>query len=197
MAEQDPGLGGRLPLLDPASLTPHQKTLYDALQHSWVKFADSIGVEAETDDGKLIGPFNFLLLHPEVSEKLSDFQVAEQKHTILADRTREVVILTIGGIWKADYELYAQRGSAEKLGFSSETVAAIAAGELPDDLSVEEKLAGRLARTLALEHRVDDALYAEAERTFGARGLYDILAVMGVYQVVCSGMALFEVPAPR
>lgn len=43
---------------------------------------------------------------------------------------------------------------------------------------------------------VDDDLYREAERLFGSTGLFDIAAVMGVYQTVCSMLALFEVPAP-
>jgi 4-carboxymuconolactone decarboxylase len=39
-------------------------------------------------------------------------------------------------------------------------------------------------------------LYRQGEQAFGAKGLFDIIAVMGVYQTVCSALALFEVPAP-
>ena len=64
------------------------------------------------------------------------------------------------------------------------------------ELSDEEKLAGRLAKQLATEHHVDSATYEAAVRAFGATGLFDIVAVMGVYHTVCGAVALFEVPVP-
>lgn len=197
MTNVDQGLGGRLPLLDPATLNKAQRNLYEAFQKSWVKFADKIGVRAMTDDGQMIGPFNFFLLHPEVTAKLSDFQDAEEANTTLPKRVREVVIITVGAVWGADYELYARGHAAREAGLSESALNTLKAGQIPDDLSQEEKIAARLARALATRHRVDDDLYHAAEQAFGRTGLFDIVAVMGVYQTVCSGLALFEVPSPN
>ena len=61
-------LGGRLPLADPATLTSAQRDLFEALKAAWGPFADGAGVQMTTEDGRLIGPFNIFLLHPEVSE---------------------------------------------------------------------------------------------------------------------------------
>jgi 4-carboxymuconolactone decarboxylase len=189
--------GGRLPLFDPGKLTAAQKALFDKLQATWIKFADDKGVKATTDDGRLIGPFNPFLLHPEVTEKLSELQVAEVSHTTLPPRAREVVVLITGAVWRADYELYAQLNVARGSGLSDAAIAALSKGIIPDDLGHEEKIAARVALDLLTHHRVNDDLYQEAERTFGRTGLYDITAVMGVYQTVCSMLALFEVPAPQ
>src|SRR4051794_4847028 len=97
-------LGGGLPLPDPATLTPAQRELYDQLIASWVVFTDKLGIQSTTEDGRLIGPFNALLLHPEVTAKLLEFQVAESTNTSLSPSMREVVIIVLGYVYRADYE---------------------------------------------------------------------------------------------
>lgn len=197
MTQPNQNLGGRLPLVDPATLTATQRDLYDTLQKTWMVYAKGLGVQAMTEDGKLIGPFNSFLLHPEITTKLSDFQAAESKYTTLPQRTREVVILTVGAIWGAAYELYAQAPTARNMGFSDAAVSKLIEGGIPQELSDKEKLAAQLARELATRHHIDDELYRAAEKAFGRTGLFDIVAVMGVYETVCTLMTLFEVPAPK
>lgn len=197
MTNPSQSLGGRLPLADPATLTSAQQDLFETLKATWVVYANKLGVQATTKDGRLIGPFNAFLLHPEVTAKLSEFQAAEATHTTLPPRVREVVIIVVGAVWRADYELYAQGPVARKAGLSDQAITALVNGGIPEDLSDHEKLAARLARELSTSHRVGDELYLEAERAFGRKGLFDMVAVMGVYHTVCSALALFEVPAPR
>lgn len=196
MTVQGESLGGRLPLADPAALSSVQRKLFDKLKETWVVYANQLGVQATTEDGRLIGPFNFFLLHPQVAEKLSDFQVAEATYTTLSQRTREVVIITVGAVWGAEYELYAQTFVARKAGLSDDAVAALANGDIPEELGNQEKIAARLTRALLTHHRVDDQLYREAEQAFGKTGLFDITALTGLYLTVCTGLTLFEVPAP-
>jgi 4-carboxymuconolactone decarboxylase len=109
---------------------------------------------------------------------------------------REVVILAVGAVWRADYELYAHSAAARKAGISAEAVNALANGEIPDGLSDEEKIAGRVARQLSRDHRVDDALYREAEKTFGRQGLVDMAALIGAYHGVCTTLTMFNIAAP-
>jgi 4-carboxymuconolactone decarboxylase len=189
-------LGGRLPLADPATLTTAQRDLFKTLKATWVVYANELGVQATTEDGRLIGPFNAFLLHPEVAAKLSDFQAAEATYTTLSKRVREVIIIAVGAVWRADYELYAQTTVARKAGLSNHAITALAHGDIPEELSDHEKIAARLARDLSTSHRVDDELYREAEQAFGRTGLFDIAALMGLYQTVCTALTLFEVPAP-
>ncbi|KYH44933.1 hypothetical protein [Branchiibius sp. NY16-3462-2] len=189
-------LGGRLPLADPVHLDPAQRDLYDHLMSTWVKFADSIGVQAATEDKRLIGPFNALLLHPELATSISDLQVAESAGTTLSPRIRQIAILLTGGVWRADYELYAQFGQARELGFSEEEVIRLCAGEVPESLVGDEHAVAEAAWQLATKHRVDDDAYSAAVAAVGPEGLFDLCMVMGVYHAMCSLMALFEVPAP-
>lgn len=115
-------LGGRLPLADPATLTPAQRELYDQLIGSWVVFTDKLGIRSTTEDGCLIGPFNALLLHPEVTAKLLEFQVAESANTSLSLGVREVVIIVLGAVYGADYELYAHKSVARTAGLADDHV---------------------------------------------------------------------------
>ena len=64
MTKPGQSLGGRLPLADPATLTSAQRDLLDTLKATWVAYANQLGVQATTEDGRLIGAFNAFLLQP-------------------------------------------------------------------------------------------------------------------------------------
>ncbi|GGP02219.1 hypothetical protein GCM10012278_08580 [Nonomuraea glycinis] len=162
-------------------------------------WANDAGFRIRTDDGRLIGPFNTFLRHPEIALRFLGFAAAESGHTSLSDRVREVVIVAVGAVWgkNAQYELYAHKILACRLGLSPDLIEALGNGEVPDRLSDDEKLAARVARQLLVEHRLDDDLYHAAEEEFGQQGLYDIGAVMGQYQTVCTLLTMFQVPAPE
>ena len=196
MTKQSQTLGGRLPLADPATLTGAQRDLYEALKATWEPLSNGAGVQMTTVDGRLIGPYNTFLLHPETAAKFSEFQAGEKAHTTLSPRVREVVIVAVGAVWGADYELYAHTTLARNAGLSEHAVATLANGGIPDDLSEQEKIAAHLTRQLSTRHRVDDELYREAEKAFGTTGLFDIAALIGQYHTVCAALTLFEVPAP-
>ena len=107
-----------------------------------------------------------------------------------------MVILAVGAVWQSDYERYAHSVVARKAGLSEEAIRTLAAGGLPEDLSEPEKLAQRYTRQLATEHRVDAALYHEAEQAFGQEGLVDLAYLAGIYHLVCGLLNSFEIPVP-
>lgn len=189
-------LGGRLPLADPAALTGEQRALVDRMISRIVPWADEAGFASTAADGRLIGPFNPALLNPAVTASMLDLSVAERTHTSLSDRVREVVILAVGAVWQADYELYAHVTLARTAGLSEQAARMIAAGEEPAELSEREAIAQRLATALSVAHRVDDTLYRQAEDAFGAEGLVDIAFLIGIYHAVCAVLTLFSIPAP-
>ena len=196
MTKPSQTLGGRLPLADPATLTGAQRDLFEALKAAWEPLSNKAGIQMATADGRLIGPYNTFLLHPEVAAEFSEFQAGEKAHTTLSPRVREVVIIAVGAVWGADYELYAHTTLARNAGLSEHAVTTLANGGMPDDLSEHEKIAAHLTRQLSTRHRVDDELYREAEKAFGTTGLFDIAALIGEYHTVCTALNLFEVPAP-
>jgi 4-carboxymuconolactone decarboxylase len=189
-------LGGRLPLLDPQSLTGAQRAIYDRIAEKLFPYTDSIGFQSRTEAGRLIGPFNAALFSPAVGAGFLDFMNAEMTETSLDERVRQIVILAVGAVWGASYELYAHELEARYVGLSDEQVTALAAGSIPEDLADHERIAGRLARQLTAERRVDAELYAEAEAAFGPESLVDLTLLVGFYHTICAVLNVFEVPAP-
>ena len=196
MTVETDALGGRLPLVDPATFTDGQRQLFDWVTATRERRAEEAGFRITTPDGRLIGPFNACLLRPEVALKLLECSSATKSQTSLSDRVREVVILAVGAVWDARFELYAHSALAHKAGLSTESIQALVSGRLPDDLSAHEKIAGRVAQQLSTHHRIDDGLYREAQNVFGTKGLFDIVALIGIYHSVSAILNLFAVPAP-
>ena len=189
-------LGGRLPLLDPLAQSAAQKDLYDRMNATFVSWSDRLHFKSKTEDGRLIGPFNPILFSPGISSSFLDLHDAEEKHTSLGERVRQVVILAVGAVWKSDYELYAHTAAAREAGISEDAIRTLVIGGLPDDLTDQEKIAQRYARLLSAEHRVDAGLYSAAEHAFGQQGLVDITYLTGIYHIVCALLNAFEIPAP-
>jgi 4-carboxymuconolactone decarboxylase len=196
MTAGDVTLGGRLPLYDDEGLTPVQKDLFDWQMHEAAPWAEAAGFQARTQAGQLIGPFNPALLSPAISKAFFEFVLAEHQNTSLSKRAREVIILTVGAVWQAPYELYAHCAVGRHVGLSDDEVRTLAEGGLPKDLGDTETMAHRVARALSLEHRLDDVLYSEAEKLLGAKGIMDAAVLTGVYHTVCAILNAFEIPAP-
>ncbi len=196
MPDEHETLGGRLPLLDPQTLSAEQRKVYDLLNETMLPWADISGFQSKTEGGRLIGPFNPILFSPGISRAFIQLQVDEAKYTTLSERVRQVVILTVGAVWQSDYERYAHAAVARKAGISEEAIRTLSAGGLPDELDASEKLAQRYTRQLSTEHRVDDALYRDAEQAFGHEGLVNLAYLAGIYHLVCGLLSSFEIPVP-
>ena len=159
--------------------------------------ADKAGFQSTTADGRLIGPFNPCLLSPAISAQFLQLQFTEQQHTSLSERVRQVVILTVGAVWRADYELYAHSAAARRTGLADAAIATLVNGGVPDELTKEEKIAHRVAEQLSTSHRVGDGVYRDAEEAFGAAGLMEIATLVGIHHTVCAVLNVFDVPAPE
>jgi 4-carboxymuconolactone decarboxylase len=146
--------------------------------------------------GKLIGPFNPVLWSPNISASFLGLQRNEEAHTSLSERLRQVVILSVGSVWNAPYELYAHQAVARKAGLSEKTIESLTAGEACEELSKEEQLGQQFTLQLTANHRVDDELFAAALSAFGEKGLVDMITLAGCYMLVCSLLNAFEIPAP-
>lgn len=197
MSELIQEAGGRIPLFDPKTLTTEQKKLYDTIAKKMVPWAESAGFQACLPDGRLIGPFNSILASPDMASSFLTLQASEQEHTSLTERVRQVVILTVGAVWKSAYELYAHSAVARKAGFSDDTVQALSQGQESQELSDEERIAQRFTKLLTAGHEVEDQAYKEAVVRFGTKGIVDLIILAGCYNTVCSLLNTFQVPVPR
>ena len=185
---------GRLPLLKQTELTETQSGLRLQLR-GMLEWADRSGFRAQTDTGELLGPFNSLLYSPEVAQGLLSFIQAETRSTALPPQLREVVILTVGSVWNAAYELYAHRVVAQSLGITPRDVELLSSGKAPVDLGPDADLTQHFVLSLVQERRVSAALYEEANARFDTKALFDMISLAGIYMTVSALLNAFDVPA--
>ena len=197
MDNNEAKLGGRLPLLDPKELKGDQKKLYEQMESTLISWADASGFRGKTEDGKLIGPFNSYLYSTGITPAFLQWAQLDSQHTTLNKRVHEVVILSVGAVWKSPYELYAHSAVARKAGIPEAAIEALAAGKSSDALTSEEQIAHQFARQLTMDHRVDANLYHEAESIFGRTGLVDMIYLIGMYLLTCALLNAFEIPVPE
>ena len=196
MSDNTSSLGGRLKLLPPDKLRPDQKKLHDAIMERMVPWAEESGFQAATGDGRLLGPFNPMLYSPMLGQASLEGVEAERQHTSLSKRVREIIILTVGEVWRAAYELYAHTAVAEKAGLDEHTIQIIKSGHVPEGLSEEETVAHEFTHMLVSEHKVDAKMYARGVAVFGEKGLVDLIFLAGNYITVSALLNAFEVPVP-
>lgn len=189
-------LGGRLPLLDPETLEGDQGKLYALLNSTLIAWADESGFRGKTDDGNLIGPFNANLYGTGITPAWVQLVEAESKHTCLSKRVHEVVVLTVGAVWRTPYELYSHSAIARRVGIPETAISDLVTGENSERLLAEEQVAQRFTRQLATDRRVDADLYQEAETIFGRVGLVHMVYLIGMYLLTSAMLNTFEVPAP-
>ena len=118
----------------PDFMSDEQKQVYDRVNASTVPWATDAGFRVKAEGGALVGPYNSQLLSPGTDAGYLDMLDAEKKHTSLNPRIREVIILSVGAVWKADYEIYAHSAAGRTAGLSESAIRTLAAGGLPDDL---------------------------------------------------------------
>ena len=196
MSNLEHGLGGRLPLLEPAKLQPKQLELYSKINSGIVPLAEAGGFKSKVHQGQLIGPFNATLYSPEMCGGFLALQKMEEEHTSLSKRARQVVILTVGSVWKSPYELYAHSAVAAKVGLLAQQIDSLAAGHAPEGLSTDELAAQRFTYQLVSKHTVDGDIYAAAHEVFRDQGLVEMLVLIGCYLSVCALLNAFTVPVP-
>lgn len=196
MIDTQNSLGGRLPLYQRSDLSVAQSALWDRMVETMGRWADQTGFASRTRDGHFIGPFNAMLSSPEMARSFLQLQLDEARFTGLSERVRQVVILTVGSVWQAAYELYAHSAAARAAGLSDAAIASLSSGEVSPELSEEETVAQRFALAVTARRHVDDALYEEGRRSFGPKGLLDLLLLVGCYQLVCGVLNAFAIPAP-
>lgn len=188
-------LGGRLPLLAEQAMTTGQRDLHARLSQTRGAAGDQAGYRTATADGRLIGPFNALLRETATGWSYLDWVEAIARADLPAN-VREVVVLTVGSAWSAQYLLYAHTAAALAAGVPAEAVQALVDGREPAGLDRAALTAARVARGLVREHRVPADLYADALAHLGEARLVVLLHLVGQYTTTAALLTCFDVPAP-
>lgn len=182
LATRDLGLvGNRFPPPAWADMTPEQQAM---IAHTLAGPRDSLG-----------GPFNVLLRSPEMGDLAQEFGASMRFLTSIPAKLRELAIIVTARHWTAQFEWTAHSGAARNAGLSEEIIQAIAEGRRPTGMAPDEEIVYNFATELLETKRVSDATFASTKELLGERGVVDVTALMGYYQLVSMMLNLDEYPS--
>jgi 4-carboxymuconolactone decarboxylase len=177
------GAAERFPALKPEEMTPAQKEVADRILSGPRK---SMG-----------GPFNAWLRDPELADRLQAVGEQIRFHSSLPPRINEFAILVTAREWDADYEWYAHYPLALKAGLEPAVAADLAQGRRPRRMAADEAAVYDFMAELRRARRVGDARYAAVHRLFGDKGVVDLVALSGYYDLVSMTLNTAQVRPPE
>lgn len=142
------------------------------------------------------GPVALSLYSPRIAQVFSDLNGYLRYNGVLSPRHTEVAILVAAWEIAQQYEYSAHEPAALMYGAPQAVIDTIKYDREPVGLSPEETLIIELGRAIMRDHKVDSALYAEAERLFGRRGIVELVTVMGDYVMVGMVMTAIDQQLP-
>lgn len=190
------GLGGRLPLLNLDTATPDQLAAAARIKALALPIQQATGIELVTPEGQLIGPLNAYLYNPVSGEAQFDVGNTFSSSTLSA-RVKEVVILSVGGLWGSEYEVWSHAKVARLVGLPEEAIVSLGSGQTPVGLSGSELIAAQFVQELVSTYRVSDDLYYAAEAAFGRVALVDLVNLASTYLGASAVLNAFEIPVPE
>ena len=148
-------------------------------------------------DGGLTGPANAWLLSPPVGRALERLGAAVRFKLELGDRAREIAILTVAYFRDSAFEAYAHMAAGRSAGLTEDELGALAADRDPELVAADE-IAVRATTKVLLERGTLDATeYAAARDVLGERGLFELVILVGYYQLLATQLAVFDVRPPE
>jgi 4-carboxymuconolactone decarboxylase len=174
--------GDRFKPLASEQLTPEQKTMVDELLS---------GMRTS-----LNGPFNVLLRSPEMgnlSQRLGEYL---RFRSSVPKRLNEMAILMTAKWWSSQYEWYLHKTLALNAGLNAAVIDAIQAGDLPAQMQPDEAVIYAFCTELRDRRRVSDGTFNAALSLLGERGVVDLVATMGYYDLVSMALNVDRYPLP-
>jgi AhpD family alkylhydroperoxidase len=186
---------GRLPWYHPSDLDGEQRALYDRIAGG--PRAQGAQAFPLTDAaGRLHGPFNAMLVSPEIGGTLQEVGAAIRYRSALSHREREIAILEVSVLRRCEFEWYAHERVGRASGLTDAEIGALLHAAPVATFDTREQLVREVARTCLLRRTLDDDLHREAELLLGTRTLMDCISLVGYYDLLALKMAVWQTPLP-
>ncbi len=186
---------GRLHWYEPGELDPEQRALYDRIAGG--PRAQGPQAFPLTDDaGRLNGPFNAMLVSPEIGGALQELGAAIRYRSTLANREREIAILEVSVLRRCEFEWYAHERVGRASGLDEAELRALREGADAPTFSAREALVRRVARAALQSRTLDDALFAQALEGLGTRTTMECIALVGYYDLLSLQLTVWQTPLP-
>jgi 4-carboxymuconolactone decarboxylase len=156
--------------LAPEEMTPEQRRTLDAILGG--------------PRGKIEGPFKALLRSPDLADRVQRVGEYIRFRSSVPARLNELAILVTARKWTAQFEWWAHRRLAMQAGLKPAIADAIARGERPADMDVDEAAVHDFAHALVHSGHPSDAAFAALCDRLGEQGVIDVIGACGYYTLV-------------
>jgi len=143
------------------------------------------------------GPFVPLLRSPELMDRLQKVGEYLRFQSSLEQRISEFIMLVVSREWTQHFEWFVHVPLGRKAGISEDTIAALAEGRRPPDMSEDEELAYDFCEELLRTKGVSEPTYRRAVMKFGENGVIDMIGVAGYFTTVSMVMNVAHSPPPE
>jgi 4-carboxymuconolactone decarboxylase len=172
----------RLKLLSPGEMSADQKQTYD----------EAIAGKR----GSAPPPMMAWLNSPEMARHATRLGEMLRFNTMFPAKLSEIAILVTARHFTAHYEWWAHKRLALKGGMDPKIIDAIRDRRVPSFDDPRGQLIYEVAKSLHEGHGLSKALYAEATKVLGERGLVEIIGLCGYYTLVSLTLNTFEFELP-
>jgi 4-carboxymuconolactone decarboxylase len=185
----------RLEKLTPHLLDEDQQRLYAAIT-AGPRSAGPQHFQLVDAGGGLAGPFNAMLLRPELGSALQALGAALRYQGALPGRARELAILVVASHWECEFEQHAHEPAGRALGLQEADLAALRAGHEPDLPDAVEHAVVRAAWALTRTGDLTEEQYTEAVHCLGQAGIFELTTLVGYYATLALQLRVFQVGLP-
>jgi 4-carboxymuconolactone decarboxylase len=147
--------------------------------------------------GRVRGPLAIWLHRPELANRAQALGQYCRYGSSLEQRLSELAILTMGALWKAEFEWWVHYPIALKAGVSEAVADAIGEGREPVFEKEDEAVVYGFIRTLVDARSIPDELYRRASDVLGRDRLVDLVGLAGYYTLISMTLNVFKIGLPE
>lgn len=184
---------GRLPWLHPDDLTEAQRALYRRIVDSPRAHA-SRALPLTDEDGRLMGPFNAMLLSPEVGAAVQEVGTALRFRGTLTGRMRELAILEVARFRSCPIEWVAHVHAGRRAGLTEGEIDAVRAGRDHPTFADDERLVRRIVADLLTKRDLGDDVVEAASTSIGLPAAVELLMLVGYYDLLALSLHVWRTP---
>ena len=177
----------RYPTLTPDQLSPAQKSYIENLQKP----------PRNNTTALQNPPFKVYLRSPELAKKLEEVSDFVRWESGQPPRLTELAILMTARQWSNQWIWRGHYRAAVRGGLDPSVGADIAAGKRPEKMKPDETILYNYATEMYRDKAVSDPTFAAAVKAFGEKGLIDLVATMGYYDIVAMTLITAKAVAPK
>lgn len=185
----------RLPRIMPEDMTAEQLEIY-AKFTTGERAGSRSAFSLAHPDGGLVGPPSAWLLSPPLARVFEQAGGAMRFALQLPERAREIALLLHAFERDCAFEIYAHRKAGRAAGLTDDEIEGLAARKPPVPHSQEERVVFDTTIALLDHKRLDDDQYATAAACLGERKLFELVSLIGYYDMVATQLTVFGLEPP-